>query len=328
MADKIVKVEFANFDRSVVYKKIYRRALKSGKLDLSHINVAQLYDHNIFAFDESLKEKISDKDILYIQDSFITRINNQCLFDAVTHLCISDLNLSEMPDLIKFINLITLDCSCNNLIEVPPDKIPLSVDRLDCSHNNLVNPINFRLKYLDCSFNSLKKASLHLPFLEELICSHNQITQLVIRDLNYVDINNSSILIYRCALIKLICDNNQIKKLDVQDCELLYYVNCSFNCLQSIKNINLSVTILYCSNNYLSIIQGFSKLIYLECAHNKGILTLAITGPLLKLICCYTSIGSLSEFPISLTHIDLRYSSYEYMFILKDICPALIKLLI
>ena len=71
---------------------------------------------------------------------------------------VSNKNLTYIPSLKRFTNLISLRCECNNLTQLPE--------------------LNNSLEYLHCNNNQLTQLPPLNSSLRELYCSNNQLTQL------------------------------------------------------------------------------------------------------------------------------------------------------
>jgi hypothetical protein len=87
-----------------------------------------------------------------------------------TNLCLSNKELTELPDLSNYHNLKYLDCYNNQLISL--EHLPISLQILNCLYNNLITLDNLpiHLIKLNCRNNQLLSLD-HLPNgLKVLIC--------------------------------------------------------------------------------------------------------------------------------------------------------------
>ena len=95
-------------------------------------------------------------------------------------------NLSFLPNfklLSSFNLLINLDCSNNNIVELPDLYHLTSLEVLLCNNNNLIilpSILPNSLIYLDCSNNKLSRLPnlSNLTFLKKLICNNNNLREL------------------------------------------------------------------------------------------------------------------------------------------------------
>jgi len=126
-----------------------------------------------------------------------------CNFEGTTliQLNCSDNQLTELPDLSKCVSLNALNCYNNQLTELPDLSKCVSLKYLYCSHNQLTE---------------LPDLSKYVSFTY-LYCDNNQLTELP--DLS------------KCVSLKiLICSGNQLTELpDLRPCVSLKDLYCSHN---------------------------------------------------------------------------------------------------
>ena len=82
--------------------------------------------------------------------------------EKITQLDLSYKKLKELPDLSEYTNLQYLDCSNNNLTELP--ELPQSIVILDCENNKLTSlpkELPKSLKKLHCQYNKLPYTDLN-----------------------------------------------------------------------------------------------------------------------------------------------------------------------
>lgn len=84
-------------------------------------------------------------------------------------------NLTYIPSLKRFKNLIQLKCDNNQLTQLP--ELNDSLEYLSCQHNKLTKlpELNSSLQILNCSYNYLTQLPELNSSLEELSCQNNQL---------------------------------------------------------------------------------------------------------------------------------------------------------
>ena len=92
------------------------------------------------------------------------------------------------------------------------------------------------------------------PFLTELNCSHNKITELPLHEID---------CIYLSKMEKLICNDNELTTLRYPSKCLGYhelkYLDCRNNKLSSLENLPFTLTVLHCENNNLEHIPNYNN---------------------------------------------------------------------
>jgi len=130
-------------------------------------------------------------------------------------------NFIEIQQLSDYDNIVYINCSNNNLTELPSN-LPESLDELHCSYNKLTelpSKLPESLQELDCSNNNLTSLPPNLPE----------------------------------SLYKLYCRNNNLTSLPSNLPESLQILECSSNKITSLPpNLPESLKILWCSNNKLT----------------------------------------------------------------------------
>jgi len=205
----------------------------------------------------------------------------------VTQMLVSNLGIEDLTGIEDCINIVYLDCSANNLLELNISN-NIALDQLHCYSNNLTElniQNNTDLKVLTCSFNSLSTLDIsNNNLLTSLACSDNMISELDISsqiDLEYLDChqnnlselnitNNTKLETLTCSfnnlselnvitntdLTQLALENNNILELDVTNNTELYYLDCSFNDITELDiSNNTDLNNMFCNNNNLSCIQ-------------------------------------------------------------------------
>jgi Leucine-rich repeat (LRR) protein len=130
----------------------------------------------------------------------------------ITKIDVSSRGLTYLPDLSRFKELIHLNCSYNEITELP--HLNNKLQYLYCSENQLTGlpPLNDNLIYLDCSENQLTGLPPLNDNLTQLYCYYNELTSLP-------PLNNN--------LIQLYCFRNQLTWLPPLN--KLQLLNCSDN---------------------------------------------------------------------------------------------------
>ena len=144
-------------------------------------------------------------------------------------------NLTYIPSLKRFKNLIQLKCDNNQLTQLP--ELNDSLEFLSCQHNKLTKlpELNSSLQILNCSYNYLTQLPELNSSLEELSCQNNQLTCLP-------ELNSS--------LKNLYCYNNQLTCLPELNSSLTL-LTCDYNQLTCLPELNSSLQYLSCYNNQL-----------------------------------------------------------------------------
>ena len=147
-----------------------------------------------------------------------TIINCQHQCQNLERLDCSSNNISEIP---KCQKLKHLDCSDNIVNSIP---ILLNLEKLICENNHItVIESCPNLKYLNCSFNKLSKLADY-DRLIDLLCNNNMLSSLhSYKNIKYLEICNNKINIvpYMINLNELLCDKNSTKNLSRK------YIDCN-----------------------------------------------------------------------------------------------------
>ena len=214
----------------------------------------------------------------------------------------SNLNISDLTGIEAFVNLVTLDCSQNNLTAL--DLSQNTVLRiLKCGLNDLGSldlSNNPALSYLDCSVSGLSTLDVsHNTQLTSITCSGNSLATL--------DLSNNTKLIY------LYCNKNDLTMLNITQCKDLDALDCTNNkftnldlssntsltnisCYQNdLTTLNMSQNVLLsnisCSNNKLEALDlsTNTSLLYLQC-HSNNLTELDLSNnTALQLLECYNN---------------------------------------
>ncbi len=212
---------------------------------------------------------------------------------AATRLDVSDSEICNLKGIEFFTELIYLDCSFNNLVELNISN-NLLLEYLDCSVNgffsfkelNVSNNIN--LTTLKCTENNILELDLSNNIkLEYLDCSYNSnIASLDLSNniaLKYLNLSNSekvhgrgllrTIDLSNCAILEeFYCGGNDIDELDLSNCTMLETLSCSNNRIRKLDvSKNKALKHLYCSDNMLTVLEldENDSIITLYCQNNN-----------------------------------------------------------
>ncbi len=203
-----------------------------------------LYDSIVYIPDTAFLYALIDEGVDTNGDSLIS--NNEA--EVVTSLDVSEMGITDMTGIEAFINLDSLLCNSNTLINLDVSNC-MSLSYLDCAANQLIS-LNVSgcigLKRLNCgsyydnSGNLLTELDVsNNTALETLFCASNQLTSLDLKDNRNLEI--------------LYCRNNQLTGLDLSNMTALFFLNCSSNMLTSLNVSNdTSLIGLLCSDNLLT----------------------------------------------------------------------------
>jgi uncharacterized repeat protein (TIGR01451 family) len=234
-------------------------------------------------------------------DSLVNgQILNSDAASVIGHLDITSANISDLTGIAAFVNLDSLICSGNNLINLDVSGNP-SLEYLLCYGSNITNLTisgAVALKYLNCGGNNLTSLNTSgSPALEYLDCSGNamltSLNLLGATSLEYLvcyfnnlvslDISNNP------ALRNLYCFNNSLTSLDFSNNPDLNYLRCDNNGLTTLDFSNNPVLVrLECNNNNLTVLDVSSNpyLWLLQCNDNNLTSLDISASPLLKHLFC------------------------------------------
>lgn len=182
---------------------------------------------------------------------------------SVTSIWCSSRQISSLQGIELFTNLTILDCSFNEITELP--QLPSKLTTLNCSSNNIAELTNLptTLTTLKCAYNDLSSFDFSklttLKNLEELDCSSNNLVEFNVPDLDNLKILNLSgnqltqLSVSLSNLEELNCNDNQLTDLDVSSCSRLDDLRCNNNLLTqlSLQN-NRALSFLHCESNRLT----------------------------------------------------------------------------
>jgi len=216
----------------------------------------------------------------------------------------SNNELTQLPENMNFPNLQELNCFDNKLTQLPENTNLPNLQKLDCSHNKLTQlseNINFpNLKVLDCSNNKLTQLpeNMNFPNLQELNCSYNQLRRLPV-NMNFL--NLQKLHCFCCELIRL-SDNMNLPNLQ----ELICWDN---QLTQLPENMNFpNLQKINCCNNKLTQLpenMNFPNLQVLKCSYNELTqLPENMNFPNLQVLYCYNN--KLTQLPENMNFPNLQ----------------------
>lgn len=224
-------------------------------------------------------------------------------FSSVTSLDVSNMNISDMNGIEKFINLEYLNCGDNQIKSIDVS----SNTKLSTlyAYNNLITKLELgdsdELLSLDISLNA-NLGSLDVSKKTNLItlaCGSCGLSEL--------DLTNN------IKLGKLYCDFNQLTTLDIENCTLLNLLDCTGNQITGELDLRdySNMVCVDCGNNEISsiLIDGLTQLEKLHIYENKLTEIDVSTNKNLKIINCGKNY--ISELDLS-SNTELEYlACYE-----------------
>lgn len=260
---------------------------------------------------DMFNESLTSIDCSNLNINKLPRFKNLEDFDKLKYFICSNNRIKNVEKL-KYINIIKLDCSYNQLEKIPQKM--KSIEYFDFSNNKIKGEIDFanypKLKYLMASSNKINKISF---FPEELIyldlsnnpieCIDNLpnsletllIVQTNIKTINFTELTN---------LKYLDISINNLKNMDGLPYGL-NYLNCSQTDIDYIDNLPTTITKLICINNNLKSINMLPETItYLDCSHNKITHLNDLPNDLLELKCTHNELTYLNNLPPKLSSLD------------------------
>lgn len=256
--------------------------------------------------------------LLYVEDLGLTNLD-EYLVDG------------KLPD-----SLIIINCSNNNLTELPP--LPTDLMTLNCSYNKLTElPESIEdcsyLQSLSCNNNELTKLRVPTVFIEDfeswknhgdeednsltyLNCSYNNLTKLPNELPSGID---GEILIkLPNALESLVCNNNKLTALPELLPEKLSFLNCSDNELTSLPIL---------VNNPLKPNATMNSLFVFRCNNNRITQLPELPNFIKFLNCSNNELTNLPKLPDDLITFYCQGNEYddESMIIIIDFCKKALK---
>ena len=229
--------------------------------------------------------------------------------EDLTHMLVELKKLYSLHSLKCFTSLIELNCSYNCLQKLP--KLPDTLKILKCNNNLLHNlPKLPNLISLRCYSNKLETLPRLPDSLQELYCSRNKLEKIpkLPQDIIHLDCayNNLTKIPKLPNSIQIIyCSENQLTHLPKLH-DTLSELNCSYN---KIVNIHLPthLRILNCNHNLIEHLSLNLNLQKLECSSNR-ITTIELTEKLKDINLSYNPIVSIPLFPISISHVNMKFT--------------------
>ncbi len=201
---------------------------------------------------------------------------------AEVNIDVASSNISDLTGIEAFINILTLDCSENQLTSLDVS-LNVNLESLRCPNNQISNldvSQNVNLDFIACQNNQLTNLDTSQNTnLESLLCENNQLANLNIEgntvletlwcfenQLTVLDITQSP------NLINLICNNNELSIIDTGQNQNLELLVCYSNQLTSLDiSENVLLQSLRCFDNQITNIDASNNLnlITLLCQGNE-----------------------------------------------------------
>jgi hypothetical protein len=261
------------------------RNLDETKIDWNQNNIKHLYNINHDTLEYRIKESDENKNNeIDLRELKLINIPNELKttkFMNISHLFLSNNNLSEFIDISIFKNLLSVDLDNNNIkkIKLPTELKECSINnnallslelnknliRLRASNNKLEDIIlSDNLEIVELDNNRIKNINIdNLKSLEKLIIFSNPLDNINITDsLNYIDISETnitqlnlsdniiSVVANSCKNLKEITKSKSLQNLELINSpvdKLYYYDNFELIILQ--LNTTKNVSKKYKENN-------------------------------------------------------------------------------
>ena len=209
---------------------------------------------------------------IFINDSLIDI--NAC--HNITSIDCSSSEINNLDGIIYFENLTHLNCSYNQITQLP--ELPSNLIYLNSSHCinlSTIESFPHNLEFIDCSYNQINILPDLPSNLKELYCAFNSLSLLP--NLPYY-------------LTHIDCSFNNLTSLPYLP-ENLVHINCSYNELTSLPDLPLELGLLYNNplnifNNDIECVGSYSDIfedllgIYPSCLDSNNIITQNINLPL------------------------------------------------
>jgi hypothetical protein len=261
------------------------RNLDETKIDWNQNNIKHLYNINHDTLEYRIKESDENKNNeIDLRELQLTNIPNEIKnikFINISHLFLSNNNLSEFIDISIFKNLTSVDLDNNriNKIKLPTELKECSINnnelislelnknliRLKASNNKLEDLIlTDNLEIVELDNNKLKYINIdHLKKLQKLIIYSNPLDTInIVNNLTYIDVSETnitqlnltdniiSVVANSCKNLKEITKSKSLKNLELINSpvdKLYYYDNFEIIILQ--LNTTKNVSKKYKENN-------------------------------------------------------------------------------
>lgn len=235
--------------------------------------------------------------------------------EELTHMIVELKKLYSLPSLKCFTSLIELNCSYNCLERLP--KLPDTLKVLQCNNNLLHNLPNLpNLISLRCYSNNLDTLPRLPDSLQELYCGRNKLDKIPKLPEGILHFNCSYNNLTKLPNLPMstqivYCSDNQLTQFPKLP-DTLTELHCSNN---KIVNIHLPthLCLLDCNHNLIEHLSLNLNLQKLECSHNH-IHTIHLNEQLINMNLSYNRILSMPLLPISISHINMKYTNIETCF--------------
>lgn len=195
-----------------------------------------------YRIDECIKEKLETLDLSHMNnkcfDEFMAHTNFSIIKNKVQHIFAQSSNLTNIPNLNDFPNLITLDLSDNNLIQL--NELPQCLEELILNNNNLTSLIYDlpNLKRLKISNNKITDIKLSNS-IESAYLNNNPINSIPNMDnIKYLNISNTNIT-HICSYPRLEILECCYTKIDIiPKLDKLKELICNYSSVSDITQLN------------------------------------------------------------------------------------------
>ena len=241
---------------------------------------------------------------------------------------ISGLNIKNVKGIEAFLNLQVLNCSNNQLMELPT--LPANLQVLNCSNNQLLSlpPLLPSLSSLFCGQNKLEKLPTLPSALQYINCNYNKIKDLAALDANlqYLSCEGNDLVNLPDLPLKLTylqTSKNKITKLPLLPI-YLQFLDCSVNFLNEVSCLPPHLVHFNCSFNRISELSEIPKTLnYLNCTSNqlkKLPDSFLVSADLVEFHCGDNGLKSLPIFTSSLIHLNCEKNQLSE---LPELSPTL-----
>ena len=274
------------------YLKTATRPGTSDKIDKNGDGILSAEERNLI-YKMDVKES-GIKDLTGIQ-WFPNLVTLDCSKNQLTSLKLSSNN-----------EIVSLNCDDNQLTELDLSSNS-NLEYLNCGKNQLTQlilPTNNKLKSLNCYSNQLNALDIsRFENLTDLYCGANPLGTLNVtslKKLQYLGCGGDGLTTLDVTknpnLESLICDGNQLTKLDLSSNTALRTLSCSNNKLTQLRSNSPTLITFLCTDNQLSSLDvtQSTTLEKLDCTNNQlGSLNVSKNTALKELYCGYNYLTAL-----------------------------------
>lgn len=208
------------------------RNLDDTKIDWNQNNIKHLYNINHDTLEYRIKESDeNNNNEIDLRELKLINIPNEIKtskFINISHLFLSNNNLSDFIDISIFKNLISVDLDNNNIKKI---KLPNELKECSINNNELISlELNKKLIRLRASNNKLKNITL-LDNLEIVELDNNQLKNINIDNLKSLE----KLIIFSNPLDTINVSNNNLSYLDISETNITQ-LNLSDNIVSVVAN--------------------------------------------------------------------------------------------